>query len=145
MRNVLSRDERAVGDTISTGVIVSVLNRRDDGVPGRFVCEELVRCAAELVRTCRGGGRRVEGSGAYEVGVVVVFDDDCRECESNSGISPVVVTVGASLSREVLYEFAIGGVYGRGVCRIGCTNCVPKRLLEAVVVEISEVALVVRL
>ena len=36
-----------------------------------------------------------------------------------------VLTVGASLSSDVLYEFAMGGVYGRGVCRMGWTYCVP--------------------
>ena len=36
-----------------------------------------------------------------------------------------VWTVGDSLSSDVLYELAMGGVYGRGVCRMGCTYCVP--------------------
>ncbi len=50
-RNALSSDERAVGETISEGAIVSVLKRNDDGVPGRLVCEELVRREIEPVRT----------------------------------------------------------------------------------------------
>ena len=48
-----------------------------------------------------------------------------RECESKYGASVDVLPVGASLSSEVLCEPAIGGVYGRGVCRMGCTYCVP--------------------
>ena len=52
-----------------------------------------------------------------------------RECESKYGASMEllmdVLTVGASLSSDVLYEFAMGGVYGRGVCRMGWTYCVP--------------------
>lgn len=35
---------------MSDGVMVSVLKRSEDGVPGRFVCEGLVKRAAELVR-----------------------------------------------------------------------------------------------
>ena len=56
----------------------------------------------------------------------------------------MVVTVGASLSSEVLCEAAIGGVYGRGVCRMGCTYWAPCMLLEVVLLESCEVALVVR-
>ena len=48
-----------------------------------------------------------------------------------------MLTVGASLSSEVLYELANGGVYDRGVWRIGCTYCVPKRGLLDVVVDES--------
>lgn len=71
-----------------------------------------------------------------------------RECESKYGASIEVLievlAVVASLSSEFLYEFAMGGVYGRGVCRIGCTYCAPKRgLLD--VVDSCEVTLVVRL
>ena len=51
IRNALSSDERVVGETISEGVIVSVLKRKDDGVPGRLVCEELVKREIEPVRT----------------------------------------------------------------------------------------------
>lgn len=62
-----------------------------------------------------------------------------------NGASPVVIPVGDSLSGEVLYELAKGGVYGRGVWRIGCTYCERKRLLEVVSVDSSEAPLVVRL
>lgn len=147
MRNALSSDERPAGPTISDGVIVSELKRSEEGVPGRFVCEELAKRDADPVRTCRGAGRRDEGRGAY--GVPTACDDD-REFESKYGASievlTDVLTVGASLSRDVLYELAMGGVYGRGVCRMGCTYCAPKRgLLDVVVDESCEVALVVRL
>ena len=77
--------------------------------------------------------------------MVVVFEDAVRECASKYGRSPAVVMVGASLSRDVLYELGTGGVYGRDACLIGCTYCVPYRLLAVVVVEISEVPLTVRL
>ena len=50
MRKALSSDERAAGATISDGVVVSAVKRREEGVPGRFVCEGLVRRAAEPVR-----------------------------------------------------------------------------------------------
>ena len=64
LNNLLSKDDRAVGEIISAGVMVSVLKRKDDGVPGRLVCEELVRRDDEPVRMCRGGGLRDEGIGA---------------------------------------------------------------------------------
>lgn len=51
MRKALSSDERPAGAAISDGVVVSELKRSEEGVPGRFVCEELVRRAAEPVRT----------------------------------------------------------------------------------------------
>ena len=60
-------------------MIVSALKRREEGVPGRFVCEELVKRAAEPVRMWRGVGRRDEGSGAY--GVPAARDVE-RECDS---------------------------------------------------------------
>ena len=70
-----------------------------------------MRRAAELVRTWRGGGRREDGSGAYDVPAVC---GDERESESKYGASiealSDVLTVGASLSSEVLYELAMGGV-----------------------------------
>jgi len=110
---------------MSDGVIVSVLKRSDEGVPGRLVCDELVRRAADPVRTCRGGGRRVDGRGAYGVGVVAVLEDGWHECEWKKAVSLLVLMVGASLSSDVLYELAMGGVYGRGVCRMGCTYCAP--------------------
>ena len=47
---LLSKDERAVGETMSAGVMASVLKRSEDGVPGRLVCEELVRRDDEPVR-----------------------------------------------------------------------------------------------
>lgn len=50
MRKALSRDDLPAGPTMSDGVTESVLNRSEDGVPGRLVCEELVRRAAEPVR-----------------------------------------------------------------------------------------------
>lgn len=138
MRNALSNDERVVGEAISAGVIASVLKRKDDGVSGSFVCEVLAARGAEPVRTWRAGGRRVDGNGAYAVGLVAVAVDDLRECESK------VFTVGASLSSDVLYEFAIGGEYNRGVWRIGCTYCERKRSLEPVLVERSDAPLVLR-
>ena len=64
LKILLSKDERAVGETMSAGVIVSVLKRSEDGVPGRLVCEELVRRDDEPVRIWRGGCFRVEGIGA---------------------------------------------------------------------------------
>ena len=64
MRKGGSRDERPAEVPISEGVRVSVLKRREEGVPGRFVWDGLVRRAAEPVRMWRGAGRRDDGSGA---------------------------------------------------------------------------------
>ena len=64
LKILLSKDERAVGETMSAGVMVSALKRNEDGVPGRLVCEELVRRDDEPVRICRGGVFLVEGIGA---------------------------------------------------------------------------------
>ena len=50
LKILLSKDERAVGETMSAGVMVSALKRSEDGVPGRLVCEELVRREDEPVR-----------------------------------------------------------------------------------------------
>lgn len=50
LRRALSSDDLPARITISEGVPVSALKRSEDGVPGRFVCEGLVKRAAEPVR-----------------------------------------------------------------------------------------------
>ena len=50
IRKALSSDDLPAGVTISEGVMVSALKRSEDGVPGRLVCEGLVKRAAEPVR-----------------------------------------------------------------------------------------------
>jgi len=43
LRNALSSDDLAVGDMASAELMLSLCKRKEDGVPGRFVWEELVK------------------------------------------------------------------------------------------------------
>ena len=62
--------------------------------------------------------RREEGTGAYGTGPELKCCDGCSECDV---VSSTGTLAEEPLSSEFAKEPTIGGVYGRGVCRIGCT------------------------
>ena len=61
---MVSNDDLPLGSIVSVG-LTSFCCLKEDGVPGRLVCDELVSREDEWVRRCNGGGtRRDDGSGA---------------------------------------------------------------------------------